>query len=134
MAPGKEGKDLCLRGMGLYGDDLMGPLLGFVLTSRVLSYCQLPIAPSEKVAEKRRSAYTSKEGPRGGGGPVGAASSPTSSCPHVVFLAPWGLLPLSWAQAPIRRDVWLSMKWGGKAMTGFYSLFQPNSHTLGLRH
>lgn len=64
MAVGKQGKDLCLSGMGSYGEDLMGPPLGLVLTSRVFFYCQLPIAPSEKEAEKRRNAYASKEVPR----------------------------------------------------------------------
>ena len=52
------------RLMGSYGEDLMGSPLGLVLTSSVLFYCQLPIAPYKKKAEKRRSAYTSKEGPR----------------------------------------------------------------------
>ena len=51
------------RHMGSYGEDLTGSPLGLVLTSRVLFYCQLPVAPYKKKAEKR-SAYTSKEGPR----------------------------------------------------------------------
>lgn len=64
VAPDKEGKNRCARGMVPYGEDLMGPLLGLVLSSRVCFYGQLPIATSEKEAEKKRSAYTSKEVPR----------------------------------------------------------------------
>ena len=64
VAPSTEGKDPCPRGVELKERSSWEHWWGWSFTSRVLFYCPLHIAPSKKEAEKRSSAYTSKEGPR----------------------------------------------------------------------
>lgn len=94
-----------------------------------------PHCPLQKGSREEEKCLTLQRGSKGNGGPRGAASSPMSSCMHVVAPLPHGVCccchrcghqPGEMSDCPLRR--------GGKAMTGFYSLFQPNSHTLGLRH
>jgi len=119
---------------GIEGKVLVGALVGLVLHLQSALLLPSPHCPLQKGGREEEQCLHLQRGSKGGGGPTGAASSPTSSCPHVVPLAPWGVLLLSQAQAFTKTDVRLLVKGSGKAMTGFYSLFQPNSHTLGLRH
>lgn len=122
VAPGKEGKDRCARGMVTiwrrpHGTTAgLGPQLQSVLLWPA-SHCHL-----WKGGREEEKCLHLQRGSKGSDGPKGAVSGPTSSCSRMVLLAPWGVLLLSQMWAPTKRDVWLPTKWGGKAMTGFLQL------------
>lgn len=98
-----------------------GTPLRLVLTSRVLFYCRFPLPLWKASREDEKCLHLHRGLIKGGSGSVG----PLSSCPCVVPLTPCGLVLLSPVQAPTSRGTQLPVKRGGKAATGFYSLFQP---------
>lgn len=106
-----------------------GTPLRLVLTSRVLSYYQVPTAPLKSKQRKWK-----------------VPTPPRRVQGWQWFCGPLVLLPMCGApysvcsvaavqvQVPTSRDIHLPTKRGRKAATGFYSLFQPNSHTWEPRH
>lgn len=108
------------RKVGPWGEDLLGAWLPWSSPPELSSTTSIPLSP---LIRSQRNAHVSKERPEVGGGPIGAASGPTSCSPWMP--SPHGMCWCCPRRGHPKKEAPVYWQRGESSMTGFYSLFQP---------